>query len=520
MRWIETFSDGATRRAGRLIGLAVDGVTGESGPVYAEGAVSRVEALVAFPDLAPWWDIACKGDCPAKVWSWFRKHIEDGVGVQRAWSGAWYADAWCAIEQNACGKKTVERVSVNAKGEQATRLGVWRCKSPRCRHCCQAILAPERRAQLKSAENGAHGDLAFVTLTINPAAWCEVNGVAMGPDAAVLAQRWVGRASADFLGRVRRSFGPTPAFKAVELHQSGWPHVHFVVAGGLVESMKAEGSRRGGERSTWEGMARWSKGQRKGKREGLLRAARSPTPNLRARLVKMALAAGFGVRLDVTPIAALEREAVLDYVAKGPHAYGRAKRIKDVEPGIGREVTKGKQRVDKLVARGLRCFTNDGLLDPSEKPEKTETISMRTIDAPISVVRAAAMELGLRESGLVERCDFSGDVPEVGEARPRCVESVELSDVFTVAFAAKFEPHRQTEDKSSRKVRVDRGTFDGAEGTGVNGNHDRLNQIDARQNPGPRSGDASSCRSGQIWSQPDLLDEVRLGASPGNRKRA
>ena len=434
------------------VGVALDPLTGDRRDVVRVASLSYDEAAAQVTEsereaLAHVWGLACpKGQCPGKVWALVQElrgqEMASAAGMVEAWSLAWTIDAMRLRDATeSCGSTTMERVHVDkATGARTVGLHRFRCGSTRCAHCGVLEVGQRWRVRLQAqadADRAAGRPWAMLTLTLDPAAWCEAHGLPVHVTSAVQAQRWVGRAFRRFARAVRKRWPGTEMLRVIELHGSQWPHVHVLVRSSsersqdarpsLLDAMTAEGTKW----ASWDEMADYAKNQRKRQREGALRVARCPTPATRREVSALALSHGFGLRLDLTPVASADMGLVADYAAKGPMGQGRAKRLADVlQPDdITREVTKGTQRVRHILARGVRCWAEAGdFLSAVEPEDRTPTGAeeVRILSVPLDVLVRELREAHQTVTGEMIMVDFSGEIPEPGQRRPRVVESVSV----------------------------------------------------------------------------------------------
>jgi len=412
------------------------------------GVVSEAERVASVPfgtaamrlgvkceDLWPLWDITCpKGACPGRVLDLVELLLQRGETIADAWAGGWTVDAMQSQEKTAlCGSTTREVVSTGKDGALNVSLSRARCGSARCPHCSVGIVGAGWRSRLRlqaAADEAAGRPWSMLTLTLDPGAWCEARGLPLDVTSAVLAQRWIGRAWAALARKIKGAFGPTESLRVMELHGSGWPHLHVLLRGKVCAALLDEAAA-AGRGEDWEAVSAWAKRQTELQRVGRLRVARAPAPVLRRELGRLATACGFGLRLHLAPIPGADRLRVADYMVKGLEANGPAKRLPDVAPLVA-EVTKSRQRAG-LLARGARVFADSGFLSDAPRPERDSegVVDVRVWSVPLDRMRAEMEDAGAIISGVCIRVDFSGPIPDAGEKRPRDVESV-ASDVSPV----------------------------------------------------------------------------------------
>ena len=384
------------------------------------------------PELARLWDLCCpKAKCPGKVWSLVGELYRGrGESLRDAWLMAWTIDSMRLRDQtDACGTMTREVVHVGEDGGRSVSLSRARCGSSRCPHCGVLIVGQRWKQRLVTqaeVDAAAGRPWAFLTLTLDPKEWCGERGLDVDTTAAVQAQRWVGRAFRRLARAVRRRWPDTEMLRAIELHDSQWPHVHVLVRGGLVQAMADEGRGRGLQ--TWEEVANYAQDQRQRQRAGELRVARCPTPDTRKAVAALATREGFGLRLDLAPVGWADMGKTAEYAAKGPQSYGKAKRIRDVASpdAIAGEMAKGRQRVSRLLARGVRCWAEAGrFLENAPHDEEPEGVhEVRVIATPLDVLVRELREAGQEVRGELVMIDFSGPIPEPGQRRERVLEGV------------------------------------------------------------------------------------------------
>jgi len=472
-----SIEDGVSVGGGLAIGISENLETEEREMLYRVEDVAFDQAVLQIDprhesELRRMWDLTNPGrSVPGKVWRLFvdayerdaRKHKARRLcAVHLAWLEAWRGDAYKLLAQvRYCGMATLEIVT-----DAGCTYRRDRCRTTRCPHCGPRIVGHEWRERLRAqlhTDQDRGEDHLFWTLTLSPKKWCEEHGLPFDESSAILAQRWVGQAFADLVEDVRVLYPDVEYFRAIELHESVWPHVHVLVRGGLQraahdEAISTPNERRHGD--TWADVARYAQEQRDRQKLGELRVARCPFPKLRKQLKAMASKRGFGTVMDVSPVDPASIDRITDYLSKGPQAFGQAKRIKDVveleHASIADELGKGSQRAKRPLARGVRAFEASrrrkggfpGFLWNAPRPKSApppdgnmlaEIVqSVRRINLPIEQAKAC---LGRSAGGDVIVADFTGPVPDAGEARPRQLEAfvAQRSLLLSLRAAFKFE---------------------------------------------------------------------------------
>ncbi len=439
--------DGTSCAGGDVVGVREDLDTGERQALHRQACIPFADYMDCTHDrdeLDPLWRaVAGTRALPMSIITAYqRARMDEDTGqmlrsVPDAWATAWAWDAERQLDKtSACATRTREVVG----SDGSVTLSVWRCRDARCRHCGVRIVAAEWARRIEGLAAGAAArrePWALLTLTIDPTAWMRCYGVTDRRAAAVLSQRTVGAMFAALWERVREKYGPSEYLRVIELHESGWPHVHAVVTGGVVEAMRAEGAARG--LGTWDEQAAYALDQTQqqadARARGQRRRAQAPSPRTRQALSALAQGCGFGRKLHVRPVLSDGYSALGRYVSKGPLHHGSVKRVPEVDGEarrIAREVSKGEQRTTMLLARGVRCWESSrGMgLPPRPRPELRDLCHVRVLPAPLHVVADVMRAYGAR---LKEKHapDFSGPIPARGERRAWSLASVR-SDVPAV----------------------------------------------------------------------------------------
>jgi hypothetical protein len=440
-----TLADGAACRGGEIACVVQNLETGEARPRQRAPAMTFDQAVAAGHLEATalhrqLWSVAAGRpsaplpSAPLERFGRLRRSPARTDGA--AWASAWATDAQNLRERyrRSCGRGTRVIVRETATGERWTSTGPAWCGRPGCLACARAIVAPRETARLEASAGADNEPWTWATFTLDPAAWCAAQGVPMTSDAAILAQRWAGPAWAALLRRLRRRFPDLEAYRAIEPHRSGWPHVHVILRGAsLAEAVADEARRRGlapaassthqAHQAAADDAAAQRRAQLVARAAGRKRRARCPTPSLRRWFRLQALDAGFGPVLDLTAVQDAGRARVAGYAGKGP-AGGRSGRLNDrgrtLRPGLARETAKPAQRTGALLARGVRWFQATRGFFPAvdDAPDHADrVVSVASLAMGVAALRAA-LEPIRALSGSAVQVDFRA-APVAGQALPR-----------------------------------------------------------------------------------------------------